>query len=104
MSPCHLDSFLAGETAEADIVIGEADGYLVPHEAILVNNSGSPYVVQAVDMVAKKVPVRVLVAGGARDVVDGPLNAASPVVLAGNYQLDDGMRVRVAAPDGASAK
>ena len=55
-------------------------------------------------MVAKKVPVRVLVAGGARDVVDGPLNAASPVVLAGNYQLDDGMRVRVAAPDGASAK
>jgi membrane fusion protein (multidrug efflux system) len=98
------DSFLAGEPAEADIVIGEADGYLVPHEAILVNDSGGPYVVQAVDMVAKKVPVRVLASGGARDVVDGPLEAASPVVLAGNYQLDDGMRVRVAAPDGASAK
>ncbi len=96
--------FLAGEMAEADIVTGEAHGYVVPHEAILADDSGSPYVVQAVDMVAKKVPVRVLAAGGAQDVVDGRLDPASPVVLAGNYQLDDGMRVRTADPDGASAK
>jgi RND family efflux transporter MFP subunit len=96
--------FLAGEMAEADIVTGEAHGYMVPHEAILVNESGSTYVVQAVDMAAKKVPIRVLAAGGARDVVDGPLDPGSPVVLAGNYQLDDGMRVRLADPDGASGK
>jgi multidrug efflux pump subunit AcrA (membrane-fusion protein) len=97
-------SFIAGEMAEAEIVTGEAHGYLVRHEAILVNDSGSPYVVQAVDMVAKKVPIRVLAAGGARDVVDGPLDPGSPVVLAGNYQLDDGMRVRLPGPDGASDK
>jgi RND family efflux transporter MFP subunit len=97
-------SFIAGEMAEAEIVTGEAQGYVVPHEAILVNDSGSPYVVQAVDMVAKKVPIRVLAAGGARDVVDGPLDPGSPVVLAGNYQLDDGMRVRLAGPDGGSGK
>ena len=98
------DPFLSGETAEADIVVGEAHGYVVPHQAILVNDSGSPYVVQAVAMVAKKVPIRVLAAGGAQDVIDGPLDPTSPVVLAGNYQLDDGMRVRVAGPDGTSAK
>jgi hypothetical protein len=55
-------------------------------------------------MVAKKVPIRVLAAGGAQDVVDGPLDPGSPVVLAGNYQLDDGMRVRLADRDGASGK
>jgi RND family efflux transporter MFP subunit len=97
-------SFLAGQMAEADIVIGEARGYLVPHEAILVDDSGSPYVVQAVGMVARKVPVRVLAADGARNVVSGPLDPASSIVLAGNYQLDDGMRLRVAGPDGAPAR
>jgi len=96
--------FLAGEMAEADIVTGETHGYIVPHEAILVNESGSPYVVQAVDMVAKKVPIRVLADGGAQDVVDGPLDPGSPVVLDGNYQLDDGMRVRLANRDGGSGK
>jgi membrane fusion protein, multidrug efflux system len=96
--------FLAGETAEARIVTGEARGYVVPHQAILVNDSGSPYVVQAIDMVAKKISVRVLAAGGAQDVVDGPLDPASPIVLAGNYQLDDGMRVRIAGSDGGPTK
>jgi RND family efflux transporter MFP subunit len=98
------ESFLAGQTAEADIVIGQARGYVVPHEAILVDNSGSPYVVQAVGMVAKKVPVRVLATDGAQNVVNGPLDPASPIVLAGNYQLDDGMRLRVAGHDGAPAR
>jgi RND family efflux transporter MFP subunit len=97
-------AFLAGEMAEADIVTSEAHGYVVPHEAILVNDSGSPYMVQAVDMVAKKVPIRVLAAGGPRDVVDGPLDPRSPVVLDGNHQLDDGMRMRLAGRDGASGK
>jgi RND family efflux transporter MFP subunit len=97
-------AFLAGEMAEAEIVTSEAHGYVVPHEAILVNESGSPYVVQAVDMVAKKVPIRVLADGGAQDVVDGPLDPGSPVVLAGNHQLDDGMKVRLADRDRASGK
>lgn len=97
-------SFLVGQMAGADIVVGEAHGYVVPHAAILVDAGGSPYVVQAVGMVAKKVPVRVLAAEGARNVVNGPLDPASPIVLAGNYQLDDGMRLRVAGPGGAAAR
>jgi multidrug efflux pump subunit AcrA (membrane-fusion protein) len=97
-------SLLVGEMAEAEIVVGEVRGYVVPHEAILVNDSGSPYVVQAIAMVAKKIPIRVLAAGGAQDVVDGPLDPASPLVLAGNYQLDDGTRLRAADNPGAPAK
>jgi membrane fusion protein, multidrug efflux system len=88
--------FLPGEMAQATITTGEQHGYVVPHEAILVNDRGEPYVVQAIDGVAHKVPVRVLAAHGAQDVISGRLDAQSPLVLSGNYQLDDGMKVRVA--------
>jgi RND family efflux transporter MFP subunit len=88
--------FLPGEMAQAAITTGAQSGYVVPHEAILVNDRGEPYVVQAVNGVAHKVPVQVLVADGAQDVISGKLDARAPLVLSGNYQLDDGMKVRLA--------
>jgi membrane fusion protein, multidrug efflux system len=91
-------TFLPGEMAEAAITTGEQRGYVVPHAAILVDDSGAPYVVQAVDNVAHKVPVRILDAHGDQDVIAGALNARAPLVLTGNYQLDDGMRIRLADP------
>ncbi len=88
---------IVGETVRATITIGEKMGYVVPHPAILVNDSGHPYIVQAMkNMTAKKVAVRVLGSDGNMDVVEGPLVAEAPVVLAGNYQLDNGMKLRVA--------
>ena len=91
------DGFLPGEMAQAAITTGEVRGYVVPHDAILADDSGSPYVVQAVDGIAHKVPVKVLVAQGGRDVIAGKLDARAPLVLTGNYQLVDGMKVRMAA-------
>lgn len=88
--------FLPGEMARADITTGEMRGYVVPHEAILVNDSGEPYVVQAVNGIAHEVPVSVLDTHGNQDVISGALDAHAPLVLSGNYQLDDGMKVRVA--------
>ncbi|MDE2449412.1 MAG: HlyD family efflux transporter periplasmic adaptor subunit, partial [Gammaproteobacteria bacterium] len=90
--------FFPGEMAEAIITTGEVHGYVVPHAAILVNDSGAPYVVQAIDGAAKKVPVQVVGAHGDQDVITGALNARAPIVLAGNYQLDDGMKVRLSDP------
>lgn len=90
--------FLPGEMAEAAITTGERHGYVVPHAAILVNDSGHTYVVQAINGVARKVAVRVLDARGEQDVITGALDAHAPLVLTGNYQLDDGMRVRLAGP------
>jgi len=97
--------FLPGEMARAAITTGERRGYVVPHEAILVNDSGEPYVVQAVNGIAHKVPVRVLGADGNQDVISGALDAHAPLVLSGNYQLDDGMKVRLAdtSPAGGGA-
>jgi membrane fusion protein, multidrug efflux system len=90
--------FLPGEMAEAAITTGERRGYVVPHAAILVNDSGHTYVVQAVNGVARKVAVQVLDARGEQDVITGALDARAPLVLSGNHQLDDGMRVRLANP------
>jgi len=90
--------FLPGEMGEAAITTGEVSGYVVPHEAVLVNDRGEPYVVQAVGMRAREVPVRILAANDGKDVIDGRLEAAAPLVLAGNYQLENGMRLRLADP------
>jgi membrane fusion protein (multidrug efflux system) len=91
-------SLLPGEMAEAAITTRQMQGYVVPHKAILVDDKGAPYIVQAFNGIAHKVPVRVLDASGTRDVVSGALDPHAWLVLTGNYQLDNGMRVRLADP------
>jgi membrane fusion protein, multidrug efflux system len=93
-----VGAFLPGQTAQATITVATVHGYVVPHEAILIDDSGSTYVVQAVRGTARIVHVRVLDAQGASDTIEGPLDRGAPLVLAGNYQLKDGMAVRLAAP------
>lgn len=93
-----LGQLIYGETASAAITTGEARGYVVPHEAILADDRGHPYVVQAIDMKAKQVAVRVIDAAGDQDVIEGPLDATAPLVLAGNHQLKNGMKMRTAQP------
>ena len=95
---------LLGEMFQADITVGKINGYVVPHEAILVNDTGKPYIVQAENMIAKKVPVKILGADGIKDVVSGSLDAKAPVILSGNYQLDDGTRIRLADAHGKTVR
>lgn len=95
--------FLPGEMAQATITTGQIHGYVVPHAAVLVNDSGAPYVVQATNGVAHKVTIKVLDANGDQDVISGALDARAPLVLTGNYQLDDGMKVRLANSPQAAA-
>lgn len=89
--------FFPGQTAAASITAGQVRGCIVPHEAILVDDNGHPYIVQEHELVAKIVPVRVLGADGGKDAISGNINPNDPVVLAGNHQLQDGMRVRLPA-------
>lgn len=96
--PAH--GLMPGEMAEAEITTGQAEGYVVPHAAILVDDNGDTYVVQIVAAVAKKIPARILAAAGDEDVVEGALDPSAPLVLSGNHQLEDGMKVRVAEPGG----
>jgi membrane fusion protein (multidrug efflux system) len=91
-------TFLAGQSAQAHIVTGTVDGYVVPHEAVLVDDHGSPYVVQAKNMIAHDVPIKILLSAGAKDVITGALDPQAALVLAGNYQAKDGMQVRIVDP------
>ncbi len=95
---------LPGEAAEATITVANVAGFVVPHAAVLVNESGATYVVQVEGGSAKLVPVHVEVAGGERDVVAGALDPNAPIVLEGAYQLQDGVKVRYAHPAGQGGR
>ncbi len=89
------NTLMPGETAKATIATDAVQGFTVPHAAILINDSGQPYVVQLQAMKAKLVPVQVLVANGGQDVIAGGLDPTAPIVLSGAHQLEDGMKVRL---------
>jgi RND family efflux transporter MFP subunit len=87
-----------GETVRAAITARSVSGIIVPHAALLLDTRGRPYVVQAPHGRAKLIPVVVLNSDNGEDVIAGPLDLSAPLVLAGNYQLKPGMRVRLADP------
>ncbi len=89
-----------GESAQAVITIGTVSGFVVPHEAVLIDDGGNPYVVQAAGDTAKLVNVQVLDTQGDRDVIRGPLDTHQPLVLTGNYQAQNGMKLRFASGSG----
>ncbi|HWG76996.1 MAG TPA: HlyD family efflux transporter periplasmic adaptor subunit [Steroidobacteraceae bacterium] len=96
--------FVPGEAAQATISFGNVSGYLVPHDAVLINDSGDSYVVQAVGGKGKLVDVKVLGAQDSNDVISGSLDAHAPLVTTGNYQVQDGMPLRFATASPPSAQ
>lgn len=97
--------FLPGEAADAIITVGHSQGYVVPHAAVLVNDHGDAYVVQNDHMKGRKVEVNVTGADGDEEIIRGAgLNPEQPLVLSGNYQLDEGMRIRIGQQDGKRKK
>jgi len=95
------EKLMPGQSAEASITAGEVSGYVVPHKAILVDDQGHAYVVQARAMHARFVHVSVLALHGDRNVISGTgLDPSEPLVLSGNHQLQDGMLLRVDSSSG----
>jgi hypothetical protein len=90
--------FISGESAEAKITTGLARGIIVPHAAILVDEKGGNYVVQAVGGKAKTVVVQILAESVTKDIITGKLDMTAPLVVTGNYQLEEGMKLRVDPP------
>jgi RND family efflux transporter MFP subunit len=87
---------LTGEMGKVVINTGVKRGYIVPHEAVLLNTSGQTYIVQSIHGVARLIPVTVITSKGDQDLVEGNLAAGAPVVGTGNYQLDNGTRIKAA--------
>jgi hypothetical protein len=85
---------ISGEAFRAEIPVGVVQGWLVPHGAVLVDDSKA-WIFQVEGGKAVRVPVTVLQAGRTTDVVSGALDPERPLVTVGAYQLDDGAAVRV---------
>jgi membrane fusion protein, multidrug efflux system len=87
-------SALSGEGFKAGVVVGQLQGWLVPRDAVGIDNNGA-FVFQIADGHAKRVEVNVLGSTQDTSVIDGPIDPQLNMVLSGNYQLADGDAVRV---------
>jgi RND family efflux transporter MFP subunit len=84
---------ISGQAFRAELVVGQAQGWQLPHAAVLADEHGT-YVFQLAGDKAVRVGVRVIQTTGGTDLVDGPLDPHRRLVVAGAYQLQDGALVR----------
>lgn len=88
-----VDAALSGEAFRVEVTVGSFKGWLVPHAAVLTDGTGA-YLFQVAAGKAVRVAVSLLGISGDTDVVTGPVDPGRPLVISGNYQLDDGAAVR----------
>jgi RND family efflux transporter MFP subunit len=87
-------SVISGAAFRADIKVGELRGWIVPHDAVQSDASGT-YLFQVSGSAALRVNVKVAGLAGADDVLQGELDPKRPIVVEGNYQLSDKTPVRM---------
>jgi len=88
---------LLGSHVRGDILLPVANSWVVPRSAVLNDASGS-YVFQVQADKAKRIAVSKGVDDGQRVAVSGALDSRLPIVVLGNYELEDGMAVREVHP------
>lgn len=86
-----------GTSVMVSIVVSQHRGWVVPRNAVLRDDKGS-YVFQVADGHARRVDVQIGVETDQLTEISGKIDSALGVVVAGNYELHDGMTVRAAAP------
>jgi RND family efflux transporter MFP subunit len=91
-----VGSVMSGAAFRADITVGELTGWIVPHDAVLADATGT-HLFQVAGSVAARVDVKVAGPAGADDVVQGPIDPERPIVVQGDYQLSDQTPVRTDA-------
>lgn len=85
---------IPGMHVRARIELGKVHAWVVPRNAVL-NDTDGTYLYQVADGKARRVSVRQTLQAGKRVAVEGSaLDARQPVVVLGNYVLQDGMPVR----------
>jgi membrane fusion protein, multidrug efflux system len=86
---------LPGQGFRAKIEIGSFKGWLVPREAVLMDDGGGAHLFQVANGKAKSVAVKIVGSEDETLVVDGPLDGGKPIVASGSYQVNDGGAVRL---------
>jgi hypothetical protein len=87
---------LPGESFRVDITVGQKQGWLVPRNAVLSDDKGA-YLFQTKNGKATRIDVTIVATQGDTSAVTGAIDAQSPIVIDGNYQLSDGAAVRQAS-------
>lgn len=95
-APLANDGFLPGMRVRADIDTQTGTWWNVPRAAVLQDGKGHYLYQIAPGNKARRVNVAVKAEQGGAYGVDGALIASQPLVVSGNYELEDGMAVRVA--------
>ena len=88
-----VGAVMPGAAFRADITVGQFQGWVVPHDAVLTDDKGT-YVFQIADGKATRIEVALVGSRDGQDVVTGALDPTRELVVQGNYQLDSGMPVR----------
>ena len=93
--PLGQSAFIPGTRVSADIATHSGTHWVVPRAAVLKDDQGA-YVFQITPQnKARRVAVVTQIENGDRYGVDGPIDGAQGLVVSGNYELKDGMAVRV---------
>jgi len=93
---------LPGAAFMAQITVGQFDGFVVPRDVVLSDAEGA-YLFQTDGGKAHRVAVTIVGSTGDQSAVTGAIDPAKPIVLQGNYQLEDGMDVRLSETETSAA-
>ena len=88
-----VGAVMPGAAFRADVTVGQFQGWVVPHDAVLTDDKGA-YVFQVSGGNATRIDVTLVGSRDGQDIVTGALDPARELVVQGNYQLNDGMAVR----------
>ena len=89
--------FAPGTRVRGEITLSSQRQYAVPRQAVLHDDKGS-YLYQVVNQIGHRIAVTTGIEDKGWVAVQGQFIANAPVVTLGNYELEDGASVRVAAP------
>ncbi len=91
------NGLVPGMKVRATLDVGSETATAVPRSAVLVDEKGS-YVFQVVDGKARRTDVKEGLQSDGLVAISGIEDPRHPIVVMGNYELSDGMAVKVAAP------
>ena len=92
-SGAGVSSFLPGMRLRGLITVATEEGWAVPRSAVLRDQAGA-YIFQVKSGKAARVDVKTGLASDGQVHVSGAFDTAAPVVVIGNYELQDAMPVR----------
>ena len=97
------NTLVSGAHLRAVIATDGVAGWIVPRDAVLVDDVG-PFLFQVANGKAVRIGVEIVAGGGGQYAVAGKIDPKRKLVVSGNYQLSDGTPVHEQSDGGDAAK